>query len=332
MAARYDAGSAASKQQLLAAVNAMNAHDGGDCPELGMTGIINALKLSFPESHLIVLTDAATKDSYRTDEVMRVANMLGVRVHFAYSHITGCGTGYPFYDQVARETGGFSIYNLVDLNTLSNAIQNARVNFIEADVPTRSSLSSENDCKAISVPLFAENLHIAIIPRAGNAEVSLQMPNGSFVFGKRKVISLLIQNFSSPASGEWLVCIYSGSVDIKQSQDIRFDITVEFLVQDEATGRHVSKSTPPFTRSEVIAILLSTRHANLSTSKLHTLKISNVNGSKHMDVPLLRCGHFLEGRFTLPSVKYEISFIGFDTNNNSFGVGLGTFSEGPQPG
>ena len=329
---RYDARDATARQQLLVAVNALSANGGGDCPELGMAGIINALGLSYPEGQLIVLTDASALDSSRTDEAIEAAFMLGVKVHFAFTGTAGCGSGYPFYDRVASETGGFRVYGLTNLDTLSNAVNTARVNFREADEPAGSNLTSVGDCRAIHVSLLTENFYIAINPGAGSAEVSLQMPNGNYVFSRMSISSLLIRTFNSPAAGEWLVCIYSGSVVVRQSQDLRFDITVEFLVEDETTGLYFTDSTPPFTRSEVIAILFSTRHADLSTSQLHTLRIIDVDGSDLMDVPLLQCDRFLEGRFTLPTVQYRLFFMGFDSNDNSIVVDLGVFPAGPQPG
>ena len=332
VAARYDAQNVTSRQQLLTAVNALHAHSGGDCPELGMTGIINALHLSFTSGQLIVLTDAASKDSNRTNEAIQLAQMLGVSVHFVYSGTSGCGSGHPYYDRVARETGGFMVYGLTDLDTLSNAIQNARVAFDDADALPASILLSPGGCSAISVPTFAASLYIAINPGASGAVVSLQMPNGSYVFEYDTISSLRIETFLSPNSGRWNVCIYSGSVDIKQSQDISFDINAEFLVQDNETGLYVTSSQPPFTRSEVIAVFFSTMLANLSTSMHHTLRISSLDGSEQEDVPLLQCEYFLEGRFTLPSVQFKLRFLGFDSNNNIFGVDLNTFSEGPPPG
>ena len=332
VAVRYDATNATSRQEFLAAVDALDANGGGDCPELGMTGIINALGLSFPEGQLIVLTDASALDSSRTDEAIQAAFMLGVKVHFAFTDEGGCGEGYPFYDRVADETDGFRVYDLTNLETLSYAVQTTRVTFNEADESAGFNLTSVSGCKAIHVSLLTENIYIAINPGALTAEVSLQMPNGTYVFGRMKISSLLVQNFTSPASGKWLVCIYSGSVDVKQSQDIRFDITAEFLVQDETTGLYISNSTPPFTCSEVTAILFTTRHADLSTSQLHTLRFVDINGTDLMDIALLQCNRFLEGRFTLPSVQYRLFFLGFDSGNNSIVSDLGVFPAGPQQG
>ena len=331
-AVRYDAQNTADRQQLLTAVNALYAHGGGDCPELGMTGIINALNLSFPEGQLIVLTDASALDYNRTDETIQAAFQLGVRVHFAFSHTFGCVSGYPFYDQVANETGGLSVYSLDDLSTLSNTTQDARVNFQVADDPTGADTTSTGDCRAIHVSMLTENLYIAINPGAGTAEVALQMPNGTNVFERMSISSLLIRNFNSPATGEWLVCIFNGSVEVRQSQDVRFDITAEFLVQDDNTGLYFSSSMPPFTRSEVITVLFTMRLDDLSTSLTHTLKIVDVSGRDLSNVPLLQCDRFLEGRFTLPTAQYRMFFSGFDSSNNSVVVDLGIFPAGPQPG
>ena len=326
---RYESQDATARQQLLAAVNALSASGGGDCPELGMAGIINALSLSFPEGQLILLTDASAQDSSRTSEAIQAAFQLGATVHFAFTGTAGCGSGYPFYNQVSNATGGFSVFGLENLDALSNAIQDARVNFVEADEPA---VSSAGTCRAVDVSIFAERLYIAINPGALSAEVSLQMPNGSEVFGRMSISTLLVQNFNFPASGEWLICIFSGSVEVKQSQNIRFDMAVEFLVQDETTGMYISGSTPPFTRLEVIAILFTTRLADLSTTRLHTLRIVDVNGNDLLDVPLVLCDRFLEGRYTLPSIRYRLFFSGTDNNNNSIVVDLGVFPAGPQPG
>lgn len=331
-AVRYDAGDALAKQRLLADVNALRAHGGADCPELGLMGILNALNVSFPNGELIVLTDASAKDSHQTDAVIQEAQTLEVRVHFVYSHKSGCGLGYPAYDRVARATGGFTVFGLTNLDTLSNAIQSARVAFRGVDGHSASSLLSAGECRAISVPLFTEKLRIAINPGASSVVASLRAPNGSYVIEKGVVPSLLINTFKSSVSGRWIVCVHSGSVGIKHSQDVRFDINAEFLAQDEISGLYFANSTPPFTHSEAIAILSSTRLANLSDSLLHTLRVSSINGSKLRDVPLLQCNNFLEGRFSLPSAQYRLSFLGFDSNNNSFSLELGTYSEGPEPG
>ena len=63
-------------------VEALHAHGGGDCPELGMEGISRALVPSRENSHVIVLTDASCKDDVKKNDVIKVAKLLQTKVHF----------------------------------------------------------------------------------------------------------------------------------------------------------------------------------------------------------------------------------------------------------
>jgi len=99
------------------AVNAIRANGGGDCPELGMIGILNALSLSDSDSNIIVLTDASPKDAYRQNEVITKANKLRVSVHFFLSR-SGCGDFSP-YLQVANGTDGIVVNRIDDFEAFA---------------------------------------------------------------------------------------------------------------------------------------------------------------------------------------------------------------------
>ena len=88
----------------------MSAHGGGNCPELGMTGILNALNLSNPLSNVIVLTDASPKDGEMKDKVIRAACEKETSIHFFLSR-TGCGNFTPYLD-VANKTSGLVVYHI----------------------------------------------------------------------------------------------------------------------------------------------------------------------------------------------------------------------------
>ena len=82
--------------------NALRAHDGGDCPELGMTGILNTLIISLvnPVSNVIMLTNASPKDVDKKEEVIAEAIRKENSIHFSKSCWLGDFT--PYLD-VARE-------------------------------------------------------------------------------------------------------------------------------------------------------------------------------------------------------------------------------------
>ena len=80
--AKYFSNNITQLTELEQAVTALNAHAGGDCPELGMTGILNALDLVNPDSNIIVLTDASPKDLEKKQQVIDKANEVKNSVHF----------------------------------------------------------------------------------------------------------------------------------------------------------------------------------------------------------------------------------------------------------
>ena len=64
------------------AVNKLTANGGGDCPELGMTGLYQALLHCLPRSNLYYFSDADVKDKARKNEVMLLAKEKKVKINF----------------------------------------------------------------------------------------------------------------------------------------------------------------------------------------------------------------------------------------------------------
>ena len=76
-------------QRAIDAVNNLTASGGGDCPELGMTGLYQALLRCLPETIIYYFSDADVKDEFRRNEVMSLAKEKKVKINFI---LTGsCG-------------------------------------------------------------------------------------------------------------------------------------------------------------------------------------------------------------------------------------------------
>ena len=109
------------------AVNKLKPTGGGDCPELAMTGLYQALLYSLPESNIYLFTDADAKDEQRRKEVMSLALKKKVQVSFVLTgkckrrkkrHIEQSfifrrlnrskrsGQGQTLYQAIAAQTGG----------------------------------------------------------------------------------------------------------------------------------------------------------------------------------------------------------------------------------
>jgi len=114
---KYSAKNVTELVALKQAVYILHAHAGGDCPELGMTGILNALSLANPDSNVIVLTDASPKDSHKKEEVITKATRLRNSIHFFLSR-DGCGDFTPYLD-VASKTHGIVVNQIDDFEAFA---------------------------------------------------------------------------------------------------------------------------------------------------------------------------------------------------------------------
>jgi hemicentin len=53
-------------------LNRVAIKGGGDCAEMGITAVVQALKIIKPNSYVYVFTDASAKDTYLVDEALEL--------------------------------------------------------------------------------------------------------------------------------------------------------------------------------------------------------------------------------------------------------------------
>jgi hypothetical protein len=92
-------------------VNSLRAHDGGDCPEMGMSGLYLALLNSLPNSDVYYFTDAAAKDAHLVFSVISIALQRKCRINFFISGSCRSRrrrslTEQEVYEKLASATGG----------------------------------------------------------------------------------------------------------------------------------------------------------------------------------------------------------------------------------
>ena len=115
---KYNSENLTELMALEAAVDALVAVGGGDCPELGMNGTLNALSLSNPDSNVIILTDAEPKDINLTSTVIETAKKLRNSIHLFLSD-PSCGDTDP-YVTVVNETNGIVVNSITDFEAFAD--------------------------------------------------------------------------------------------------------------------------------------------------------------------------------------------------------------------
>ena len=176
---KYAANNLTELTKLEQAVNALYANAGGDCPELGMTGILNALSLANPLSNVIVLTDASPKDVDKKDEVIGEAIRKENSIHFFLSR-TGCGNFTPYLD-VARETYGIVVNQIDDFEAFvefADKVGRFTTELLDDGSSKKKRQTSEN-CVNFTTSVFTKSIDIFFSSVSAGSLITITNPVGS---------------------------------------------------------------------------------------------------------------------------------------------------------
>ena len=250
-------------QRFLQAVdNAFIEGSGGDCPEYALDAILQTLiatdregfHLMQPGSQIIVLTDAPSKNISLKEQVIELSNIFGVRVHFFLALETyNCFDpgSIEMYKHIANKTGGTVVSNAWEFN---NFVVSHGDSGLHADDSGRRKRLAIVDvhCQSFRVSRLTNLLRLSIRPSlTGLSTVTVRRPSGSTA--SPPVIDPDTNNrfavFSElyPESGEWSVCVNSGTVQVSSNMEIALDIVVLYPKNESHASGAVptTSSSPP---------------------------------------------------------------------------------------
>jgi hypothetical protein len=196
----------ASYPELMTGVNAINPHEGGDCPELAMAGLISATRAIRSGSTLYVYTDASAKDSYRAHE----AGALAISKHVSINYVVSgsCSPIDPAYYETASRTGGTLMlaYNTELATPMLRATSspNSRLLFSAYDT-----LAGDVRRYRVNVDSAASKLTL-LVGTDDIQNIRLLDPDGVDVTHDTAVTKLVdfysgaTVNVDTPKAGEWL--------------------------------------------------------------------------------------------------------------------------------
>ena len=161
-------------------VSALRAHDGGDCPEYGMTAIIETLTEVLPYSNIIVLTDAAAKDDQYKKTIIRTAKRKKNSIHFflSSSSCVTANTSLQHYRDIANETEGIVVNSITDFDILTKFSNKLRAKLSVARV---SDLRKRSSTISITfyASVFTESIDILFTKFSTN--IAITIPEGNTI-------------------------------------------------------------------------------------------------------------------------------------------------------
>jgi hypothetical protein len=104
-------------------IEGLKATGGGDCPELAMKGILNALELVDEGSALFVFTDAAAKDSDLKTNVTIAATEKSTTISFFGKQDCGSLKDHAVYGEIASALEGHVVCSISREESLEEMVK-----------------------------------------------------------------------------------------------------------------------------------------------------------------------------------------------------------------
>ncbi|CAN7994178.1 unnamed protein product, partial [Ixodes hexagonus] len=184
---------------------------GGDCPEMALTAVREALRLSLPSSHLYVFTDASSKDFHLLDEVSALVQRKGSQVVFV---MTGdCGNtshpGYQAFEKIATASSGQVFHlNKSDVNQVLDfvklSIRPRNVNLVSIDAPAWTEqvleLNVDTTIVEFTVSMAGNSPRLAVVDPHGRV-----LEHGAELSAVLDLENALVLRVLRPTAGRWLL-------------------------------------------------------------------------------------------------------------------------------
>ena len=324
--AKYFSNNITQLRELEQAVNALNAHAGGDCPELGMTGILNALVLVNPDSNIIVLTDASPKDLEKKQQVIDKANEVKNSVHFFLAR-DGCGDFTP-YMEVANATEGIVVNEISDFEAFARLAEEAGRFTLDKSGSRRKRQTSEN-CATFSLSIFSHS--VTLLFTSSSINIAITSPSG-VINTVSSTGTVATYNLDTPDAGEYRMC---STVEFDYS--VTAPIYLDFFV--EYTDINGSVTTVPLAGTftylynyaykiaylciihisgNTIGVLVTSSRINDISNGADIFLNLVLTDRRVFSNVLTHCGSLLTGIITIPNVSFQFQLEGSDSEGNRF--------------
>jgi hypothetical protein len=298
-------------------IGGLFASGGGDCPELAMTGMLQALSASDEGGDLFMFTDASSKDGGLAGAVASLAASKEIKVY----PITfgSCSPIDPGYVRIAEESGGqvfqlfFSeagrITQLADFLVRSNAVNVASVALTLPGTPL-----------SLDVPIDS-TLTRATFSVTGTTGVVLRRPDGSTVQATDPGVTFVplstaaIYSVTGPAPGAWRVELSgSGPVSLHVTGESGLDLDSFRFVEQRGRPGHEGffpvAGLPAAGAANTVVAVMSGAFASVGFelrardgSPLQTLSLVNGPGQDANE---------FSGSISLPDTKFLVYAAGLD--------------------
>ena len=249
----------------LNATKSMHAHSGGDPNERQLRALLATLMVEhdegfgsysvmIPGSEIVLLTDAPSHDPELEDDVIAKANKSGICISFYLSGYYA--RSFEAYQRIATATGG-TVVNSID-HTSFRRFEDEHdyrqcTQFYDLPISSEqekravstSSYDTEQRCHYFTTSLLTDTLTVQ--GYTTQAAMIVTKPNGEEVNIITNFRGDKVYRDNSPLSGQWSVCVATGTLTISVQITDSISPLLQYLTQILTSSEEFSLqySSPP---------------------------------------------------------------------------------------
>lgn len=305
--------------ELLSRLNGINIHGGGDCPEMALLGLNNALNHSLHNSIAYVFSDASAKDFHLADSIIHTIQKKQVKVNFLLTGVCPDGKsapGFQVYERISRASDG-QVFDMKRDNlkkvfsaltfSLDSKFESLKSVDYESAGSSETPVSVDESVKSVSVSVSGTNSKLSVTNRDKSpitADREVASDNTKFI-----IFTPTDKAFSVAASAESAYSIRVGGIS---------DLKFEFGFATKTPDTQAETSIQPLVdKMNVITVFPSDTRLVKCLTKA-TIAPVTANEFTPFDVPLIRFKgtFFSSSKFTIPKKMFKIQIFGYDAKGN----------------
>jgi hypothetical protein len=311
--------------EFLAKVNALSATGGGDCPELALAALLEAIDKSDPQAAFFLFTDASSKDGYLVDEVILAAQQKGIVLKFML--FGSCSPTDPAFLALAEATGG-QVFVLSPSET-SKVFGLVRSEVRSNPVSILSSSGTVAGSRDVAVPVDSTLTAVTFSVSAdAAATIEVLRPSGAKVLATDADASVSVLStgkivtVTSPAAGSWRVQL-TGSGAYSVAALGNGPLQVQSFQFVTAAGRAGHGSYFPIFGQPVAGTAQPAMASLAGPFRTASFKLVSATGDTLQEIALAQGvadapADAFVGTITPPSSPFRVAVTGTDENGAAY--------------
>ena len=210
-------------------------------------------------AHIVVLTDAPSKRVHLADEIIRIANINKVCIHFfleGYDDFTAARYSDPernfaAFDRINENTAGTLVPN-INPSSLSKFIETYENDPCTHVMAKKRSAPIISECSMFFVSQLATSVRISVSTSDSMLPpFTVRRPDGSTSSPRTITQDLAKISEVDPQSGEWTACSEGGAIEVSVYPRLSLNTVVVYTIGDYITA---TPHTCKLLRSYFVAI------------------------------------------------------------------------------